>query len=142
MGVLSDSLFGLSRTLDDPDQPAGNEALQFAGDSGPTLVGKGPSSSRVRESPFTGEVNTLLDTRPELALHKGGYATPNGMGDDMQSMNPKSDAASPSSPRRLSIATLLLLIAAAAIALAAIVRPSWLAANAILASSSYRSPSR
>jgi hypothetical protein len=53
------------------------------------------------------------------------------MGDDMQSMNPKSDAASPSSPRRFSVSTLLLLIAAGAIALAAIVRPSWLAANAI-----------
>ena len=67
--------FASSITLDDPDQPAGNEALQFAGDSGPTLVGNGPSSSRVRESPSTGEVNTLLDARPELALHKGGYAT-------------------------------------------------------------------
>jgi hypothetical protein len=53
----SRAYYRLSRTLDDPDQPAGDEALPLAGDSRPILVGNGTPSSRVRESPITGEVN-------------------------------------------------------------------------------------
>ncbi len=54
------------------------------------------------------------------------------MGDTMQPMSQEAThAPSSSRPGRFSIATLLLLIAATAIAMAALCRPSWLAANTI-----------